>query len=49
MVDVLSRIVQLTGKPRHRPILASELLFDEMSDMWCFIGCHATLRFADTT
>ena len=49
MVNVLPRVVQLTGKPRHRPLLAGELLFDKVTDMWYFVGCHATLKFADTT
>lgn len=41
VIYILPRIIQLSGKPHHRPFLTGEFLSDEMSDMWCFVRGHA--------
>lgn len=40
VIDVLSGIVQFTGKIYHRPFLTSKFFFNKMTNMWCFVRGH---------
>ena len=40
VIDVLSRVIQLSCKPSFRPLLSFKFGFDEMSDMWRFVCGH---------